>query len=154
MKVVAGLLVVVVAAAAAAVAIYFYSDREADAGGLDIRLTPTVRATKTAAGTPATGATPTPAARVIPWSYPAAAGPGLMSAECMGAGANSVKVFLLWNSSGAGAQYLDFSVLNNGFAPGTFLSFGPLGKDGWGYAIEGVLQDTTHLARVNTWTGT
>jgi hypothetical protein len=152
-KLVAGLFVLVAAAAVAAVAIYSYSGREADAGGFDIRLTPTVRATKTPGRTPTPAATSTPPATVIPWSYPAAAGPGLMSAECTGKGPNSVRVILLWNPSGAGPQYLDFSVFNNGFAPGTFLGFGSLGKDAWGYVIDGVRQDTTHVARVNTWTG-
>lgn len=157
LKVVAGLLVVLAAVAFGGAAIYLYSDGKADAGGLDIRLTPTARVTRTPApGTPGASATPTPgtAEKFVPWSYPAAAGPGVMSAECNGKGPNSVKVFLLWNASGAGIQYLDFSVQNNGFAAGTFLSFGPFGRDGWGYAIEGVRQDTTHIARLNTWTGT
>jgi hypothetical protein len=73
--------------------------------------------------------------------------------ECAGTGQNSVRVFLLWNPSKAGLQYLDFSVFNNGFAPGTFLSIGPMNPDAWGFMINGVRQGTAHTARVNTWTG-
>jgi len=75
-----------------------------------------------------------------------------MLAECMGAGANSVRVFFLWNPSRAGTQYLDLSVLNNGFAPGTFIAAGPLANDRWGFIWEGLRQGTTHYVRVNTLT--
>jgi len=47
-------------------------------------------------------------------------------------------------------QYLDLSVLNNGFAPGTFLSAGPLAGDANSFIWDGLLPNTTHYFRVNT----
>ena len=118
-----------------------------------INLTPTyLFATKTPSK-PVPAATSTPTKPTVPWSYPAAAGPGIYTMDCVGTGTNSVRVFLLWNASTAGTQFLDFSVFNNGFAPGTFLSLGPLGSDAWGYVVNGVRQGTAHTARINTWTG-
>jgi hypothetical protein len=75
-----------------------------------------------------------------------------MLAECMGRGPNSVRVFFLWGPSRAGTQYLDLSIFNNGFAPGTFVGVGPFPNDRWGFIWEGLLQGTTHYARINTLT--
>jgi beta-lactamase class A len=109
------------------------------------RLTPTRTPTPRVSPTPR--ATPTPPIQPV-----AAQGPGIMVAECRGSGANSVRVFFLWNPSRAGIQFLDLSMFNNGFAPGTFIGAGPLPKDRWGFVWDGLRQGSTHYARVNTLT--
>ena len=58
----------------------------------------------------------------------------------------------LWGPSRAGAQWLDLSIYNNDFAPGTFVSVGPMAPAQWGFIWSGLLQGTTHFARVNTLT--
>jgi beta-lactamase class A len=145
---IAVIVAIIAVTAGAAAALYAELGPSADAGGIEIRLTPTVKPTKTPSKTPA--ATPTKAAPV-PWSYPAAAGPGVYGMECVSP--TSVRVFLLWNPSRAGVQFLDVSNSNTNFAPGTFRAYGPLGRDGWGYIIEGLQPETYHTARVNTYTG-
>jgi hypothetical protein len=113
------------------------------------------RLSATATRTPVPKATPTP--RVPPPPAPVdgpAAGPGVMVAECMGRGPHSVRVFFLWGPSRGGGQWLDMSVFNNGFAPGTFVSAGGFNPDTWGFVWQGVRQGTTHFARVNTLTRT
>ena len=104
--------------------------------------------------TPTRTATPkvTPTATATPIVPRAAEGPGIMVTECSGSGPNSVRVFFLWNPSHAGTQYLDLSVFNNGFAAGTFVGVGPFPSDRWGFIWDGLLQGTTHYARVNTLT--
>ncbi len=151
MKIVASILVIA-ALAVAGVITYTQIGPSADANGIDVLLTKTATRTPKG-GAPAPTATSTPSAVPVPWSYPAAAGPGIYSMECQGAGQNSVRVFLLWNPSKAGTQFLDFSVFNNGFESGTFITVGPMAADAWGYMLDGVRQGTSHTARVNTWTG-
>jgi hypothetical protein len=52
-------------------------------------------------------------------------------------------------------QWLDLSLHNNGFAPGTFISAGPLeGGPATSFTWRGLLDGTVHYWRVNTWTGT
>ena len=75
-----------------------------------------------------------------------------MVAECRAAAPDSVRVIFLWSPSGAGAQYLDLSIFNNGFAPGTFIGAGGFGTAMYGYIWDGLRQGATHFARVNTYT--
>jgi beta-lactamase class A len=75
-----------------------------------------------------------------------------MVAECRGTGAYDVRVFFLWGPSRSGPQWLDLSIFNNNFAPGTFIGVGALGADRWGFVWDGLSQGTTHFARVNTLT--
>ncbi len=75
-----------------------------------------------------------------------------MVTECASATANSARAFFLWTPSKTGQQWLDLSVLNDGFAPGTFLSAGPFPGDRWGLVWPSLQQGTTHYARVNTLT--
>jgi hypothetical protein len=75
-----------------------------------------------------------------------------MVTECQGTTDHSVRAIFLWNPSHAGTQWLDLSVLNDGFAPGKFVSAGPLGPQFYGYVWDGLLEGTTHFARVNTLT--
>jgi hypothetical protein len=65
---------------------------------------------------------------------------------------NSVRIILLWHPSKRGAQFLDLSIFNNGFAPGTFVGIGPLGNDAYGFVWDGLIQATPHFVRVNTLT--
>jgi hypothetical protein len=51
------------------------------------------------------------------------------------------------------AQYLDLSVFNNGFAPGTFVTAGPLAGDAASFTWPGLLPGTVQYWRVNTWDG-
>jgi hypothetical protein len=76
-----------------------------------------------------------------------------MLTECRGTTDHSVRAIFLWNPSHAGTQWLDLSVFNDGFAPNTFVSAGPLGTQFYGYVWDGLLEGTTHFARVNTLTG-
>jgi len=142
-KLIFGILATIAACAAVAIAITVNFDVEA-APNVP-RLTPTRTATPRVSPTPR--ATPTPPIRPV-----AAQGPGIMAAECRGTGANSVRVFFLWNPSRAGTQFLDLSMLNNGFAPGTFLAAGALPADRWGFVWDGLRQGSTHYVRVNTLT--
>jgi beta-lactamase class A len=95
--------------------------------------------------TPAATATPTPRAE-------AARGLEMVAASCAGATANSARAVFLWAPSHGGPQFVDLSIFNDGFAPGTFISLGGYARDRWGLVWEGLLQGTTHYARINTLT--
>src|SRR5262245_29936988 len=38
----------------------------------------------------------------------------------------TIQILITWTTYNAGPQWLDFSLYNNGFAPGTFVGFGPV----------------------------
>lgn len=156
MKLIAGIVLIATAAVTAGI-VYANGGDSASAGEGGINpftrtatktATPRVSATPQATATPRSAPTPP-----VPWSYPAAAPPEIYAMECVGTGANSVRVFFLWNPSRVGPQFLDLSIYNNNFAPGTFVNVGQVGKDAWGFMLDGVRQGTSHTARVNTWTG-
>lgn len=75
-----------------------------------------------------------------------------MTSECVSATATGARTFFLWTPSRSGTQWLDLSLVNNGFAPGTFLTAGPFPADRWGWIWPDLMQGTTHFARVNTLT--
>jgi hypothetical protein len=79
-----------------------------------------------------------------------AAPPGAWAQYCSQAQPGTVQVVFLWTPSRQGQQWLDLSVFNNGFTPGTFVSVGPLPSDAWAFAWDGLLSNTTHYFRVNT----
>jgi len=134
---------VIAIAVAAAVVVLAAGHVAARASAATRTSTPT--ATRTAGPTP----TPTPA----PPPRPAPAiGPGIMTAQCLGAARNAVRTTFLWAPSRGGSQWLDLSIFNNGFAPGTFVSTGTLGPPVYGFIWSGMLEGTTHFARVNTLT--
>jgi beta-lactamase class A len=109
--------------------------------------TPTATVTRTPGPTPS----PTPIPRPPPPPVPAPAiGPGIMVSRCLSA--NSVEVTFLWAPSRSGNQWLDLSIFNNGFAPGTFIGVGGFGPGLYGFIWPGLVQGTTHFARVNTLT--
>ncbi len=66
--------------------------------------------------------------------------------------ADRVSVEFAWNSSGQGVQWLDLSLFNNGFAPGSFLGGGPLASGQNTLVWDGLLSNTPHYVRVNTLT--
>jgi beta-lactamase class A len=110
-------------------------------------------ATRTHTPTPTRTAGPTPSPTPAPPPRPTAAiGPGIMVAQCLGTGRDAVRTTFLWTPSRSGSQWLDLSVFNNGFAPGTFVSTGALSPAMYGFVWGGMLEGTTHFARVNTLT--
>jgi hypothetical protein len=66
---------------------------------------------------------------------------------------NSLRVQFAWNPSGSGTQWLDLSIFNNGFAPGTFLGAGPLSPGTNSLVWDGLITNTVHYFRVNTFNG-
>jgi hypothetical protein len=64
----------------------------------------------------------------------------------------AVRVYLQWTSSSQGPQWVDLSLSNNDFAPGTFLSSGPLPSDQASLVWDGLQPGTWHFVRVNTLT--
>lgn len=70
---------------------------------------------------------------------------------CDGTG-SSVAVTFKWSANSAGPQWLDLSMQNNGFAPGTFVGAGPVGSGQGTYTWQGLAKGGTHFWRVNTLT--
>jgi beta-lactamase class A len=73
-----------------------------------------------------------------------------MLSQCRGSDRNAAEAYLLWGPSRGGTQWLDISIFNDGFAPGTFISIGPLTRETWGFIVPRMAQATTHYARINT----
>lgn len=61
-------------------------------------------------------------------------------------------VTFTWTSSGDGPQWLDLSLADNGFAPGTFVSVGPLAAGVAQFDWVGLAMGRVHFVRVNTLT--
>lgn len=55
-----------------------------------------------------------------------------------------------WTPSGTGPQWLDLSLVDNGFAAGTFVTAGPLPPTAGAFFWDGLLPGRTHFLRVNT----
>jgi hypothetical protein len=66
----------------------------------------------------------------------------------------TVQIRIAWNTYGAGPQWLDFSLYNNGFAPGTFVGIGPANPSVNQVTWTGILNSTTYYLRLNTQTAT
>jgi beta-lactamase class A len=138
---------IVLVAAVAVGATLALADRGSTHAGI-LRFTPTPARTPIVRGTPTPAPTP-----IAPPRAEAATGLAVMATECRGtAGANSARAFFLWGPSRGGTQFVDLSIFNNGFAGGTFVGSPAIGRDGWGFVWDGLLQGTTHYARVNTLT--
>jgi hypothetical protein len=75
--------------------------------------------------------------------------PGATSQVCDGGG--FVSVTFNWNGP-AGAQFIDLSLSNNGFAPGSFVGVGPLASGSTSFTWHGIARERTHYWRVNTLT--
>ncbi len=79
----------------------------------------------------------------------AAAPPYVQFQSCAG---GNLTAYIEWASTNTGQQWLDLSLSDYGFAPGTFLSAGPLTVSQRAYLWGSVLQNRTHYVRVNTLT--
>jgi hypothetical protein len=72
----------------------------------------------------------------------------VISQSCTGDG--YVRINLAWGAPMEGAQWVDLSLSNNGFFPGTFIGIGPFGAyDGTG-TWSGLQPGLTHFLRINT----
>jgi hypothetical protein len=65
-------------------------------------------------------------------------------------GGNGVNVTFNWQANAAGPQFIDLSLFNNGFPPGSFVGAGPVG--GSSFTWYGLARGATHFWRVNTLT--
>jgi hypothetical protein len=72
--------------------------------------------------------------------------------SCTGAGRARVEFRWAPSSSAADFQFLDISLFNNGFAPGTFLGAGPIIPNAQGLFWDGILANAAHYFRVNAFT--
>jgi hypothetical protein len=64
--------------------------------------------------------------------------------------AGGVTATVTWIASGQGTQWLDLSLYDNGFAPGTFVGFGPMTPTQNSATWPGLLPGYFHFLRVNT----
>ena len=62
-----------------------------------------------------------------------------------------VSVYFLWSGGAASPrqQWIDLSLLNNGWLPGTFLSAGPFGPNAQSFDWNGMLPGARHYVRIN-----
>jgi hypothetical protein len=75
---------------------------------------------------------------------------GLDSQDCVDRG--QVRIHSAWEPNGQGTQWVDLSLHNNGFVPGTFVGAGPLHSSQGSLLWTGLLPGETHYLRVNTQT--
>jgi len=66
----------------------------------------------------------------------------------------TLTIQISWMAYNTGPQWLDFSLYNNGFAPGTFTGFGPVAANINFVQWTGILNNTTYYVRLNTQTAT
>ncbi len=74
-----------------------------------------------------------------------------ISQICSPAMPGTVRVTFSWtgNAPGSQQQWLDLSLANNGWQPGTFLGAGPFSSATTSYTWDGLLPDAVHYVRVN-----
>jgi len=70
--------------------------------------------------------------------------------KCEAASPGSVSAALSWTPARRGQQWLDVSLFNNGFAPGTFVGVGPFPPGTNAFVWSGLRPDSTHFLRINT----
>jgi hypothetical protein len=79
---------------------------------------------------------------------------GSTPVECSSLHPGNAKATFNWTPGAGGVvQYLDLSLSDNGFAPGTFVSVGPLPGDAATFVWDGLLPGAVHVFRVNTFDG-
>jgi hypothetical protein len=83
-------------------------------------------------------------------AYPGADNLYAASQSCSADG--TVSVAFGWTGYGFGQQWLDLSSQNNGFAPGTYTSQGPIYAPTYSTTWSGLASGQTYLARVDTQT--
>jgi len=69
---------------------------------------------------------------------------------CETASPGSVTATLSWTPSRRGEQWLDISLFNNRFAPGTFIGIGPFPPETNSFVWSGLRPGLTHFLRINT----
>jgi len=69
---------------------------------------------------------------------------------CETASPGSVSATLSWAPSRRGEQWLDISLFNNRFAPGTFVGIGPFPPETNRFVWSGLRPGLTHFLRINT----
>jgi peptidoglycan/xylan/chitin deacetylase (PgdA/CDA1 family) len=79
---------------------------------------------------------------------PAASPPVVYRQACNTSG--RVTVTFLWTPGLSGGQWVDLSIYDNNFAPGTFLGTGPLAKEQYAYVWDGLAPNTVHYLRIDT----
>ena len=92
---------------------------------------------------------PLPAAKVS--AEPLVASQVTVSAQqCDTSSPGSVSATISWAPSRRGEQWLDISLFNNRFAPGTFIGTGPLPPRTSSFVWSGLQPGLTHFLRINT----
>ena len=81
-----------------------------------------------------------------------ASGLAVTSEGCSDAFPGQTVVTFHWQPPGGGKQWLDLSLYNNGFVPGTFGGAGPLLPNVSSFAWDGLSAATTFYFRINTLT--
>jgi beta-lactamase class A len=70
--------------------------------------------------------------------------------QCATSSPGSVSATVSWVPSRRGEQWLDISLFNNRFAPGTFIGTGPLPPGTSAFVWSGLRPGLTHFLRINT----
>jgi len=65
---------------------------------------------------------------------------------------SSVRLMFNWGSYNEGPQWMDLSLSNNDFVPGTFVGVGPIPVGQNTFTWDGILPGLTHYIRINTLT--
>ena len=94
-----------------------------------------------------------PTGTFVPGLCPGLTAERLSVAEGCDFATETASVTFTWKpaSGGGGAQWLDLSLFSNGFAPGTFVSVGPLPAGVREFTWKGLATVRTHYWRVNTY---
>ena len=66
---------------------------------------------------------------------------------------NSVRAMITWTSSYTGNQWVDLSVNDNGWIPGTFITEGPLPPYQTAFAGNGLTPGSTYFVRITNFVG-
>jgi hypothetical protein len=121
----------------------------------DATETPTTPSPTPETPTPTPG-TPTPTVTPTATPVPVAPAPavlGFPAAQCIGFPPVSATVTFTWQKASASfSQWLDLSIFDNNFAPGTFLAAGPIHPDTEQVVWTGILPGIPHFWRINAWT--
>jgi hypothetical protein len=80
--------------------------------------------------------------------------PTVLQQQCSVTKPGTVLVPFQWQPSGEGSQWLDLSLVDNGFAPGSYVGVGPLPPGSSTFAWDGLVSAMPHYVRVNTSTPT
>jgi hypothetical protein len=95
----------------------------------------------------------------IPWgpgenkaeAFPNADNVAVVSQACLSDG--SVGINVAWTAYNQGGQWVDLTLFDNGFVPGTFIGLGPLAAGQNSFIWEGIRPGLRHFLRINTLTG-